>query len=141
MDLSSGKVEQGTSQYPIMYGWLNALHDKRDEARGYFVIQHSQALSLAREPIIIQVFGLSMSVVLIQSRPSGLPGFCRQRFVASCQASLFRPLMHQNPDLTKTQEWFDRTDLTTLILDDIRTLDRNFSSPHGVTPDAKMLNE
>jgi hypothetical protein len=141
MDLSSGHVEQGSSQYPIVYGWLNALHDTRDEARGYFVIQHSQALSLAKEPIIVRVLGLSMSVVLIQSRPSGVPGLCRQRFVASCQASLFRPLMHQSSDLTKTQEWFGRTDLTTLILDDIRALDRNFLNSHGAKLDAKTLNE
>ncbi len=141
MDLSSGQVEQGTAQYPIMYGWLNALHDTRNEARGYFVIEGSKALRLGREPIIIRVFGLSMTVILIQSRPSGIPGSCRQRFIASCQTASFKPLMHQNPDLTKTQEWFDRTDLTTLILDDILTATRNFSNPHGMTSDAKTVNE
>jgi hypothetical protein len=141
MDLSSGTLEQGAAQYPILYGWLNALHDTREEARGYFVIQRPEALALGREPIIIRVFDLSMSVILIQSRPSGISGFCRQRFVAACQTSSFKPLMHQNPDLTKTQEWFNRTDLTTLILDNIRTLDHDFSSPHSAIPGAKMLNE
>jgi hypothetical protein len=140
MDLSSGIVEQGTDRYPIRNGWLNALHDIREEARGFFVIERDQSLSLVKEPIFIKVSGLCLSVVLIQARPSGLAGLCRQRFVASCQADLFRSLMSRNADLSQTQEWFDRADLTTLILTDICMPDRNVSGQR-VTSDANVLND